>query len=307
MNRFPTAEERWKRRGIVIKMTSDTVFCIGNGESRKDFDLTQLRQYGKIYGCNALYRDFKPDVLVGVDHGISHEIYQSGYSQDNEVWLRSWTKLPKTMFETTVFGNVSEQEIIEFEKYDVLKQNKEQKEFAKEFVFHGSSLNGIVGVLRKGKDKEPEVVKKEINHRSAFVSWVYENDKSHCLTEIMPNGKDRGWACGSTSGYIACQKEQPKSVFLIGHDLNSTTHQLNNIYKGTDHYGLPEKAPIPSVNWITQWAHLFTENPMVKFYKVNKFGVSGVNNVDRHIDEWAGIQNLMYIDYPKMLDILGDL
>ena len=28
---------------------------------------------------------------------------------------------------------------------------------------------------------------------------------------------------------------------------------------------------------------------------------------DRHIDEWAGIQNLMYIDYPKMLDILGDL
>ena len=26
------------------------VFIIGNGESRKDFDLTKLREHGKIYG-----------------------------------------------------------------------------------------------------------------------------------------------------------------------------------------------------------------------------------------------------------------
>lgn len=279
------------------------VFCIGNGESRKDFDLEQLRQYGKIYGCNALYRDFTPDVLTAVDHGICHEIYQSGYPKDNETWLRSWTKIPKMMYNSTIYGNVSDKEVVDFEKYDIVKTNKEQQEFAKEFVFHGANLNGIVGILRKGKEKE--IVQKEINQKTVNVSWIYENDKSHCLTEIMPFNKDLGWACGSTSGYIACKKENPNEVFLIGHDLNSTTHQLNNIYKGTPHYGLPEKAPIPSVNWITQWAHLFTENPMVKFYKVNKFGVSGVNNVDRHIDEWAGIQNLIYIDYSKMLDILG--
>ena len=29
------------------------VFIIGNGESRKDFDLTKLREHGKIYACNA--------------------------------------------------------------------------------------------------------------------------------------------------------------------------------------------------------------------------------------------------------------
>jgi hypothetical protein len=284
---------------------SDNVFLIGNGESRKDFDLEQLRQHGKIYGCNALYRDFTPDVLCAVDHGISHEIYQSGYAKNNETWLRSWTKIPKDMFESMVFGNVTDSEINDFEKYDVLKQNKDQKKSAKEFVFHGSSLNGIVGVLRKGKDKEPEVVKKEINQKFARVSWIYENDKSHCLTEIMPNNKDRGWACGATSGYVACHNENPKSVFLLGHDLNSTTHQLNNIYKGTDHYGLSENSPIPSVNWITQWAHLFTENPLIKFYKVNKFGISGDNEVDKRIDEWSGIENLIYIDYPNMLDILG--
>ena len=46
------------------------VFIIGNGESRKGFDLANLRQHGTIYGCNAIYRDFMPDVLTAVDHGI---------------------------------------------------------------------------------------------------------------------------------------------------------------------------------------------------------------------------------------------
>ena len=46
-----------------------TIFCIGNGQSRAPVDLIKLRPQGKIYGCNALYRDFKPDVLVAVDQG----------------------------------------------------------------------------------------------------------------------------------------------------------------------------------------------------------------------------------------------
>ena len=66
-------------------------FCIGNGESRKGFDLEQLRPHGKIYGCNGLYRDFKPDVLVSVDGAMMHEVYQSGY--DGELWLRSKTQV----------------------------------------------------------------------------------------------------------------------------------------------------------------------------------------------------------------------
>ena len=47
------------------------VFCIGNGESRKGFDLEKLRPYGKIYGCNALYRDFTPgDVQINSTVGF---------------------------------------------------------------------------------------------------------------------------------------------------------------------------------------------------------------------------------------------
>ena len=75
------------------------VFCIGNGESRQGFDLEKLRQHGKIYGCNALYRDFMPDVLTAVDHGIMHEIYHAGVAQKIPCYFRDWTKVPAMTYE----------------------------------------------------------------------------------------------------------------------------------------------------------------------------------------------------------------
>ena len=50
------------------------VFCIGNGESRIGFDLEKLRPHGKIYGCNAIYRDFTPDILCASDQSMCKEI-----------------------------------------------------------------------------------------------------------------------------------------------------------------------------------------------------------------------------------------
>jgi hypothetical protein len=61
----------------------NTAFIIGNGTSRKDFDLTRLKPYGTIFGCNALYRDFFdnsiPDFLVAIDDGIIAEIEGSDF------------------------------------------------------------------------------------------------------------------------------------------------------------------------------------------------------------------------------------
>ena len=61
-------------------------FIVGNGTSRNDFDLTQLIDNGKIYGCNALYREFKPDYLIAVDVKMVLEINQSGYQNRNLVY-----------------------------------------------------------------------------------------------------------------------------------------------------------------------------------------------------------------------------
>ena len=46
-------------------------YCIGNGPSRKGFDLNKLKATGQTYGCNALYRDFMPDFIFSVDMRMS--------------------------------------------------------------------------------------------------------------------------------------------------------------------------------------------------------------------------------------------
>jgi len=51
-------------------------YCIGNGPSRKDFDLTRLKETGQTYGCNALYRDFIPDFIFSVDTKITQQMVQ---------------------------------------------------------------------------------------------------------------------------------------------------------------------------------------------------------------------------------------
>lgn len=63
-----------------------TAFVLGNGTSRSEIDLHQLKQHGKIYGCNALYREFDCDYLVAVDVKMINEINSKGYQNDHVVW-----------------------------------------------------------------------------------------------------------------------------------------------------------------------------------------------------------------------------
>lgn len=63
-------------------------FVIGNGVSRQGVPLNDLKQYGKIYGCNALYRDFVPDVLVATDRPISTRIQDEGYAIKHKFYTR---------------------------------------------------------------------------------------------------------------------------------------------------------------------------------------------------------------------------
>lgn len=63
-------------------------FVLGNGESRRNIDPAALRSHGAVYGCNALYRTFAPDVLVATDAGIAGEIQESGYSRQHRFYTR---------------------------------------------------------------------------------------------------------------------------------------------------------------------------------------------------------------------------
>ena len=68
------------------KISKDCAFILGNGTSRKNIDPKDLKQIGKVYGCNALYRTFQPDYLVAVDVKMVLEINKAGFQHNNEVW-----------------------------------------------------------------------------------------------------------------------------------------------------------------------------------------------------------------------------
>ncbi|NBP56792.1 hypothetical protein EBU71_09745, partial [bacterium] len=60
-------------------------FVFGNGRTRLNIDFDEVRPYGLIYACNAVYRDYTPDFLVAVDRKMIDEIDKSGYQLRHEV------------------------------------------------------------------------------------------------------------------------------------------------------------------------------------------------------------------------------
>ena len=67
-------------------MANRTAFVLGNGTSRKEINNQKLKNYGVVYGCNALYREFAPDHLVCVDTKMITEINDAQYQHKHNVW-----------------------------------------------------------------------------------------------------------------------------------------------------------------------------------------------------------------------------
>jgi hypothetical protein len=63
-------------------------FVLGNGVSRRTVNLNQLKTLGTTYGCNAIYREFVPDVLISTDTPISERIQFDSYSQTHVHYTR---------------------------------------------------------------------------------------------------------------------------------------------------------------------------------------------------------------------------
>lgn len=69
-------------------------FVLGNGLSRQCVDANYLKQLGQVYACNAIYREFIPNVLVSTDTPISKSIQETGYAQANTMYTRK--PMPKS-------------------------------------------------------------------------------------------------------------------------------------------------------------------------------------------------------------------
>lgn len=287
-------------------------FVIGNGESRKEYDLNKLKGKGKIYGCNALYREFTPDALIAVDSGITHEIYNSGYCQENETYLRGWTRLPAMLYDSVINAgaSISAQEMAVVKENNMINAN--EKGDCQEFVMHGSNISGAVKIVQKDKS----ITDKNVNHTAVDVSWCTMNSKEQSIDDVM-TPRDFGFGAGPTAGAIAIIQNQSKvaagelveslQLFLVGNDLatNDKEGKINNLYKDSKYYGVKDKQQVLPDNWITQWKSLIINNPNVTFYKVNPNADLGHDAISRPIKDWEGHKNVFYIDYETMETLIG--
>lgn len=72
--------------------STNCVHVIGNGESRKNFDLKQLQDI-KI-GCNAVYRDLNLDFLVSVDRRMVAEAIKNNFQKPiytRQDWINNFS------------------------------------------------------------------------------------------------------------------------------------------------------------------------------------------------------------------------
>lgn len=79
-------EREWIPNTIENNDHYGTAVIIGNGESRKSFNLSRIKNHRtgrggvnrmQSYGCNALYRDFDPDFLVATNPKMVNEISEN--------------------------------------------------------------------------------------------------------------------------------------------------------------------------------------------------------------------------------------
>jgi hypothetical protein len=189
----------------------DRAFVIGNGRSRLGLDLHSLRGAGKIFGCNALYRDFAPDVLVATDPGISQEIELSGYPEQHEFYTRRpQHEASKTI--TKNFGYSSGPVAATyaasegFEKiyligFDLVGINNKHnnvysgtpnyKEINSEATYYGNWVDQIFNIAREYDTQQFVRVGHENQHWPA--QWYRHNIKKQTIDEFLSEINTVSW------------------------------------------------------------------------------------------------------------------
>jgi hypothetical protein len=266
-------------------------FCIGNGESRKPLNLDSLREYGKIVGCNALYRHFTPDVLISVDHEISHEVYRSGYCKENITYMKNWNRMPEQSYELlTDLNLISETNqknyIDESEKFD-----------RKEFAIHGINIDQMkkikTAVVEKNPDSPKQYLDLLLSRGGLWITWLEEIDKASSTIDAL-GGSDYGFSSGPLSSLIATYKYEADEIYFLGHDLYSEDEYVNNIYKNTNLYLVDKATAVYCGNWIQQHKLVFDKFPQTQFYKVNP---NTDSKISQPIEEWSECSNVHYTNY----------
>ena len=215
---------------------NDTVFVLGNGPSRKNIDPNSLP--GLVIGCNACYRDFKPDVICAMDAGIISDIIDSGFDGDCYFTHDSWNLLPASAKPSLTNGTEHE--------------NK-RKAGDDQFVY-------ITGL------------DEEVKKTQSYIIWVPKK-MEHKIKNLSSTDIFYGWSTGTSAVYVACRDFNPKKVYLLGFDHKND--EYDNLYSDTKHYYSKDsklKWIDAHKKWTEELLKVMTEFPNIKFYWVNYGG-----------------------------------
>ena len=289
---FSDIQQRTNETNSTKNPMIENLFVLGNGESRKDIDVELLKKKGKVWGCNAIYREHVIDGLIAVDPMLEHEIYRSGYCDHNKVYFRDWDNMPNDQYEMMKEATGSGM------KNPAIREWKHTPEnWYANFVIHGQQTVNQNRKTDRWKGDGMENV---------YITWTYglADENITQLKHIMKdyygvgwegesNGPDDpGWSSGATAMYIGCKVEQPKTCYLIGMDMYSTTDFINNLYKQTHGYVSSDESAITPQNWVVQMGRVMVRYKDIQFIKVNP---DEDNKISERMPQWDSIPNLSYL------------
>ncbi len=294
-----TNEIDTKKNGTM----TENLFVLGNGESRKNIDVELLKSKGKVWGCNALYREHEVDGLIAVDPMLEHEIYRSGYCDHNKVYFRDWENMPNEHYDM-----MKEAQTLNMKDPHVREWKHTPENYYVNFVIHGQST------VNKNR---PNDRWKGDGFENVYITWTYglADQNITLLKDIMNDyyalggweadnagPEDPGWSSGATAMYISCKVEKPKTCYLIGMDMYSTTDFINNLYKETHGYLSSDESAITPQNWVVQMGRVMVRYKDIQFIKVNP---DENNQISEIMPQWDSLPNLSYLKKNEFYTQLG--
>ncbi len=109
--------------------------------------------------------------------------------------------------------------------------------------------------------------------RKDWIGQFNKSQKVKCVPALPYKGQlrmDHPFQWGSGPYAVLLATKFAKRINLIGFDLYSTTPNVNNIYKDTQHYDKSNKHAVDPRYWVYQIAKVFEHFPNVQFKIYNE-------------------------------------
>lgn len=250
----------------------NNIIVLGNGESRLQLNpvLPELKKQYITIGCNAIYRDFAPDILLATDIHIAAEIVQSGYSKKNQCYFRDWILIESELKDAILMGCDPSATITDLHTNEPFIVVNGHTAISDDLAT-GSNEFVVLGV-------DSDDLAKDVRELGC------DSYNGFRFEFVGPNAIE---AAAKTKG---CEK-----VYMLGFDFASNSDgTVNNLYKGTINYlmvGAKENTKMQQN--IAEMSYVFNKHPHVKFVRVSDLS---------YPLEWSGsISNITQISIQQFL------